>query len=188
MVRATIADPNLVNKTREGRVSEVRPLHRLQSGVHRQSARRKTPALAARSIRRSGTRRCEARKVSLPAKEIRRVLVVGGGPAGMEAARIAAMRGHEVVLCEADKDLGRQVAARQKGPLPRCNRRCCDLARVRTVQARRADQAQHFCRYGRHRGVFAGYGNCCHRRNAAPRRLSSLGIRAGRLRRETGTR
>jgi NADPH-dependent 2,4-dienoyl-CoA reductase/sulfur reductase-like enzyme len=36
----------------------------------------------------------------------KRVLVVGGGPAGMEAARVAAVRGHQVILCEQESRLG----------------------------------------------------------------------------------
>jgi NADPH-dependent 2,4-dienoyl-CoA reductase/sulfur reductase-like enzyme len=41
-----------------------------------------------------------------PAEQPMRILVIGGGPAGMEAARVAALRGHNVVLAEAESDLG----------------------------------------------------------------------------------
>jgi len=41
-----------------------------------------------------------------PSRESKRVLVIGGGPAGMEAARIAALRGHRVTLCEKNPRLG----------------------------------------------------------------------------------
>ena len=44
-----------------------------------------------------------------PAKEKKTVLVIGGGPAGMEAARIARIRGHEVTLFEKDEELGGQI-------------------------------------------------------------------------------
>ena len=42
----------------------------------------------------------------LPARKSKRVLVAGGGVAGMEAALVAAQRGHEVTLCEASAELG----------------------------------------------------------------------------------
>lgn len=41
-----------------------------------------------------------------PAEEKKKVLVIGGGPAGMEAAYVAKKRGHEVVLCEKQEELG----------------------------------------------------------------------------------
>ena len=51
-----------------------------------------------------------------PAKEAKRVLVIGGGPAGMEAARVAALRGHRVVLYEKSGSLGGQVNTLIKAP------------------------------------------------------------------------
>jgi 2,4-dienoyl-CoA reductase (NADPH2) len=61
-----------------------------------------------------GPRRCrvnpalgrEKELAIVPAATRKRVLVVGGGPAGMEAARVAALRGHEVTLCEKSPHLG----------------------------------------------------------------------------------
>ena len=44
-----------------------------------------------------------------PPREKKRVLIIGGGPGGMEAARVASMRGHEVTLCEKRKELGGQL-------------------------------------------------------------------------------
>ena len=51
-----------------------------------------------------------------PAKETRKVLVIGGGPAGMEAARTAATRGHEVVLWEKKEELGGQLLVAAAAP------------------------------------------------------------------------
>ena len=59
----------------------------------------------------------------LPAKEARNVMVIGGGPAGMEAARIAAERGHRVTLYEKAEQLGgmMDIVQKIKGPHERIN-------------------------------------------------------------------
>jgi len=51
-----------------------------------------------------------------PAKGVKKVLVVGGGPAGMEAARVAALRGHQVTLFEKGQALGGQLLLACKPP------------------------------------------------------------------------
>lgn len=52
-----------------------------------------------------------------PAEKKKKVLVVGGGPSGMEAARVAALRGHEVTLYEKSSELGGQMRLGAKSPL-----------------------------------------------------------------------
>ncbi|MCP4753579.1 MAG: FAD-dependent oxidoreductase [Proteobacteria bacterium] len=52
-----------------------------------------------------------------PAEKAKKVLVIGGGVGGMEAARIAAMRGHQVTLMEKEAELGGMVAALAKTPM-----------------------------------------------------------------------
>ena len=54
-----------------------------------------------------------------PANGSKKVLIIGGGPAGMEAARVSAMRGHEVVLYEKDQSLGGQLRAASVAPTKR---------------------------------------------------------------------
>ena len=52
-----------------------------------------------------------------PAEKKKKVLIVGGGPAGMGAARVAALRGHDVILYERDNELGGQMRLGVKTPL-----------------------------------------------------------------------
>lgn len=101
MTRALIADPDLPAKLAAGRAADIRPCiacnYCLQAGMQGQSLScAVNPEVEAWQEPESGTRR--------------RVVVVGGGPAGMEAARVAA-GAHEVVLVEAGSELGGQVAA-----------------------------------------------------------------------------
>ncbi|WP_159014509.1 NADH:flavin oxidoreductase [Acidisoma sp. S159] len=104
MTRAHIADPHIVNKIMAGKADQIRQCvganycvdHAGQGGIG--------------CIQNAAT----AKEQSLPhivplAAERRRVVVAGGGPGGLEAARVAAARGHEVVLFEASAKLGGQL-------------------------------------------------------------------------------
>ena len=113
IVRGQIADPHLVAKARAGRADEVRPcISCNQLCWGRRSRDYWISCLINPSAGREfewGGDRFE------PAAQPRRVMVVGGGPAGLEAARVAAERGHSVTLLERSGELGGQfrLAGRQ---------------------------------------------------------------------------
>jgi 2,4-dienoyl-CoA reductase-like NADH-dependent reductase (Old Yellow Enzyme family)/thioredoxin reductase len=114
-VRALIADPELVNKTAAGHPEQVRPCIACNQGC---VGRVLEPPFRMGCAINAGAgfelSLDDARLVK--ARFPRRVLVVGGGPAGMEAARVAALRGHRVVLAEATASLGGTVLAAAKAP------------------------------------------------------------------------
>ena len=106
IVRGQIADPHLANKAREGRPEDIRPcLSCNQMCWGRRSRDYWISCLinpsAGREFEWGGDR-------FTPAAKPKRVLVVGGGVAGLEAARVAAERGHRVTLVEASDRLGGQ--------------------------------------------------------------------------------
>ena len=104
MNRATIADPDLVVKTMEGREDEIRPCIACNQGCLGQLMDRMGIGCAVNAAAGFEKKLGDDKlgKTDSPKK----VLVVGGGPAGMEAARVAALRGHNVILVEAMADLG----------------------------------------------------------------------------------
>jgi mycofactocin system FadH/OYE family oxidoreductase 2 len=104
MTRALISDPDLVRKLRRGQAQEIRPcLLANQDFVVRTV---QNPRLSCENNPAAGyERELEFAPLS-PAPSPREVLVVGGGPAGLEAARVAALRGHRVRLCERQAQLG----------------------------------------------------------------------------------
>ena len=114
MGRALLADPEIPNKVMANRGDEIVRCMRCFT------------CMAERPV--TQTRRCAlnpriGREIegftTPPARERKRVLVVGGGIAGMVAARTAAERGHEVVLCEKEDELGGILRTEQALPFKR---------------------------------------------------------------------
>jgi 2,4-dienoyl-CoA reductase-like NADH-dependent reductase (Old Yellow Enzyme family) len=104
IVRGQIADPHLANKAREGRPGDIRPCLSCNQMCW---GRRYRDYWISCLVNPSAGREFEWGGDRFTAADTsRRILVIGGGPAGLEAARVAAERGHEVVLCEASPDLG----------------------------------------------------------------------------------
>lgn len=114
MVRAQIADPDLVRKTREGRAEEVRPCIACNQGCWGGSAR--TGRIGCTVNPAIGVEETLSEDLIVKAQGPRKVLVVGGGPAGMEAARVAALAGHSVVLAEARPGLGGAINTAKRAP------------------------------------------------------------------------
>ncbi|MEZ5774207.1 MAG: FAD-dependent oxidoreductase [Hyphomicrobiaceae bacterium] len=111
MTRAHVADPEIVAKVRDGRPEDVRPCVGANVCIaHVQSGH------PIRCIQNPETGREKAWGPAAATKKARQVLVVGGGPAGLEAARVAASRGHRVSLVERDTYLGGQFALRASIP------------------------------------------------------------------------
>jgi 2-enoate reductase len=99
--RALLADPEWPNKVREGKWDEIRPCIGGHDGCMFRVTRRKYISCTVNPA--TGNERELTLK---PAEKSKSVLVVGGGPGGMEAARVAALRGHQVTLWEKNDRLG----------------------------------------------------------------------------------
>ncbi|WP_406644763.1 NADH:flavin oxidoreductase [Aliisedimentitalea scapharcae] len=111
MTRAQMADPYLVHKLSRDQEDRIRPCVGLGYCVDRVNQGK--PAVC-------GHNAATGREATMPhvlgtAARSRRVVVVGGGPGGLEAARICATRGHDVVLFEASDRLGGQINLAARG-------------------------------------------------------------------------
>jgi 2,4-dienoyl-CoA reductase-like NADH-dependent reductase (Old Yellow Enzyme family)/thioredoxin reductase len=103
--KGLLADPELPNKVASGRLEDIVPCTVCMGCLDDLSS----PAVAGIRCQVNATLGREAEYRIVPAREPRKVLVVGGGPAGMEAARVAAFRGHQVTLWEGKSRLGGQL-------------------------------------------------------------------------------
>ncbi len=114
MTRALIADPELPTKLCQGRTDDIRPC--LLANQDNIIGLVQNPRLSCANNPAAGYER-EAEFAQLkPARIPHRILVVGGGPAGLEAARVAALRGHSVTLYERESHLGGAIRLAAAAP------------------------------------------------------------------------
>ena len=111
MTRAFIADPHHVNKLKDGRQAEIRPCVGAGYCVDRVLLGKDALCIQNVAVGRELTLPHVIGRTTGPSK---RVVVAGGGPGGLEAARVAASRGHSVVLFEAAAELGGQIVLAAK--------------------------------------------------------------------------
>jgi len=113
MTRAQIADPHMVIKIRDGREDEIKQCVGANYCIDRQYNGLDVLCVQNAATSREATMPHVIEKSRGPR---RKVVVVGAGPAGLEAARVARSRGHDVVLFEKNAEVGGQIMIAAKAP------------------------------------------------------------------------
>lgn len=112
MTRALIADPDMPLKAREGRLDDIRLCYGYNSGCIDRIYTGRGVTCVQNAVVGREREWSELQKADRPIK----VVVVGGGPAGLECARVARFRGHSVVLFERNRELGGQTLLAKRAP------------------------------------------------------------------------
>ena len=112
MNRALIADPDMPNKAREGRLDDIRQC----MGYNQGCIDRIYTGLGVTCVQNAVIGREKEWANLSRTDHPRKVVIVGGGPAGLECARIARSRGHDVVLLEKNQEIGGQTLIARKAP------------------------------------------------------------------------
>ncbi|WP_413219382.1 FAD-dependent oxidoreductase [Tritonibacter mobilis] len=148
MTRAHMADPHVVRKIRERREDDIRPCVGATYCLDR--------------IYQAGDALCihnaaTGRELTMPheitaAETSKKVVIVGAGPAGLEAARVAAERGHKVVVFEAQPDPGGQIRLTAQSPR---RREMISIIEWRMAQCAARDVQFHFNTWAEEADVLA---------------------------------
>jgi NAD(H)-dependent 7beta-hydroxy-3-oxo-delta4-cholenoic acid oxidoreductase len=129
MGRPLLADPELPNKAKEGRLEDINPCISCTQCLARIMSVRPLTCVINPAVGR------EKEMTITPAAKAKRVLVAGGGPGGLEAARVAASRRHEVTLCEKDTKLGGQFNLAAVAPM---KQELCKVIKYLSTQVEKA--------------------------------------------------
>jgi len=112
MTRALIADPELPRKAQENRLDDIR----VCVGANEGCIDRIYQGKPVTCVQNPGAGREHELTALIPTAAPKRVIIVGAGVAGLEAARVAAMRGHRVTLIERESEMGGQVLIAARAP------------------------------------------------------------------------
>ena len=129
IVRGFFADPSAVTKVLRGQADQIRPCMRCNVCINQTHARLWEIRCSVNPLL---GRETQFPTADMPALHPKKVMLVGGGPANMEAARTASKRGHQVILCEREDRLGGKVVCASASPLKKDLKRYLDWS-VRSV-------------------------------------------------------